>query len=80
MIAVVTISADVSIDIDEAFNSLSYMEQAECVSKFYNTLHYDNQKKQFIAEIIEDADDDTLICELERRGYNIKKRRVTYES
>ena len=80
MIAEVTISADVSIDIDEAFNSLNYMEQAECVINFYNTLHYDNQKKQFIAEIIEDADDDTLICELERRGYNIKKRRVTYES
>lgn len=73
MIAVVTISADVSIDIDEAFNSLNYMEQAECVSNFYNTLNYDNQKKQFIAEIIEDAEDDTLIDELERRGYNVKK-------
>ena len=80
MIAEVTISADVSIDIDEAFNSLNQMEQAECVINFYNALHYDNQKKQFIAEIIEDADDDTLIGELERRGYNIKKRRVTYES
>lgn len=79
MIAEVTISADVSIDIDEAFNSLSYMEQAECVSNFYDWLQK-SQKKQFIAEIIEDADDDTLIGELERRGYNIKKRRVTYES
>lgn len=65
--------AEVTIDIDEAFNSLSYMEQAECVSNFYDTLHYDNQKKQFIAEIIEDADDDTLIGELERRGYEVKK-------
>lgn len=73
MIAVVTISADVSIDIDEAFNSLNYMEQAECVSNFYDALPYDNQKKQFIAEIIEDADDDTLIDELKRRGYNVKK-------
>lgn len=73
MIAEVTISADVSIDIDEAFNSLNYMEQAECVSNFYNTLHYDNQKKQFISEIIEDADDDVLIDELKHRGYNVKK-------
>ena len=31
------------------------------------------QQEQFIAEIIEDADDDVLINELERRGYNIKK-------
>ena len=73
MIAEVTISADVSIDIDEAFNSLNYMEQAECLSNFYDTLHYDNQKKQFIAEILEDAGDDVLIHELERRGYNVEK-------
>ena len=72
MIAEVTISADVSIDIDEAFNSLNYMEQAECVSNFYDWLQK-SQQEYFIAEIIEDADDDTLICELERRGYNIKK-------
>ena len=72
MIAEVTISADVSIDIDEAFNSLSYMEQAECVSNFYYWLQK-SQQEQFIAEIIKDADDDTLIGELERRGYNIKK-------
>lgn len=38
MIAEVTISADVSIDIDEAFNSLNSMEQAECVSNFYDWL------------------------------------------
>ena len=72
MIAVVTISADVSIDIDEAFNSLNYMEQAECVSNFYGCLN-SNQQEQFIAEIIEDADDDVLIGELKRRGYNVKK-------
>ena len=72
MIAEVTISADVSIDIDEAFNSLNYMEQAECVSNFYDWLN-NSQQAQFIAEIIEDADDDTLIAELERRGYNVKK-------
>lgn len=72
MIAEVTISADVSIDIDEAFNSLNYMEQAECVSNFYDWLT-SNQQEQFIAEIIEDADDDVLINELERRGYDVKK-------
>lgn len=72
MIAEVTISADVSIDIDEAFNSLNYMEQAECVSNFYDWLQK-SQQKQFISEIIEDADDDVLIHELERRGYNVKK-------
>ena len=64
--------AEVTIDIDDAFNSLNYMEQAECVSNFYDWLN-SNQKEQFIAEIIEDADDDTLVAELERRGYNIKK-------
>lgn len=68
MIAEVTISADVSIDIDEAFNSLNYVEQAECVSNFYDALFKD-QQAEFIAEIIEDADDDTLIDELERRGF-----------
>ncbi len=72
MIAEVTISADVSIDIDEAFNSLNYMEQVKCISDFYDWLQK-SQKEQFIAQIIEDADDDTLIGELERRGYEIKK-------
>ena len=64
--------AEVTIDIDDAFNSLSYMEQAECVSNFYDWLT-SNQQEQFISEIIEDADDDVLIGELERRGYNVKK-------
>ena len=72
MITEVTISADVSIDIDEAFNSLNYMEQAECVSNFYNWLQK-IQQEQFIAEILEDAHDDALIDELERRGYEVKK-------
>ena len=67
MIAEVTISADVSIDIDEAFNSLSYMEQAECVSNYYDWLQK-SQQEQFIAEIIKDADDDILIDEVQRRG------------
>ena len=64
--------AEVTIDIDDAFNSLSYMEQAECVSNFYDWLN-SNQQEQFISEIIEDADDDVLIDELRRRGYNVKK-------
>ena len=64
--------AEVTIDIDDAFNSLNYMEQAECVSNFYDWLN-SNQQEKFIAEIIEDADDDVLIDELERRGYDVKK-------
>ena len=64
--------AEVTIDIDDAFNSLSYMEQAECVSNFYDWLN-SNQQEQFISEILEDADDDVLIDELKRRGYNVKK-------
>ena len=64
--------AEVTIDIDDAFNSLNYMEQAECVSNFYDWLQ-SSQQEQFISEIIEDADDDVLIGELERRGYNVKK-------
>lgn len=63
---------EVEIDIDEAFNSLNYMEQAECVSNFYDWLQK-SQQEQFISEIISDADDDVLIDELERRGYNVKK-------
>ena len=64
--------AEVTIDIDDAFNSLNYMEQAECVSNFYDWLN-SNQQEQFIAEILEDADDDVLIDELKRRGYEVEK-------
>lgn len=64
--------AEVTIDIDDAFDSLSYKEQTECVSNFYDWLQK-SQQEQFIALIIEDVDDDVLIGELERRGYNIKK-------
>ena len=64
--------AEVTIDIDDAFNSLNYMEQAECVSNFYDWLN-SSQQEQFISEIIGDADDDVLIGELERRGYDFKK-------
>ena len=64
--------AEVTIDIDDAFNSLNYIEQAECVSNFYDWLN-NSQQAQFISEIISDADDDVLIDELERRGYEVKK-------
>ena len=64
--------AEVTIDIDDAFNSLNYMDQAECVSNFYDWLN-SNQKEQFISKILEDADDDTLIDELKHRGYDIEK-------
>lgn len=57
----------IDIDIDEAFNSLNYMGQAESVSNFYDVLT-SNQQAEFIARIIEDADDDTLIDEVQRRG------------
>ena len=48
------------------------MEQAECVSNYYGYLQK-SQEEQFLDETIEDADDDVLIDELERRGYNVKK-------
>ena len=64
--------AEVTIDIDDAFNNLSCMEQSKCVSNFYDWLN-SNQQEQFISEILEDADDDVLIAELERRGYEVKK-------
>lgn len=62
----------VDVDMYDAFNSLNYMEQAECVSDFYDALN-SNQQVEFIAQIIEDADDDALIGELEHRGYEVKK-------
>lgn len=58
---------DITIDIDEAFGNLNYMEQAECVSNFYGWLQ-SSQQEQFISQIIDDVDDDVLIGELERRG------------
>lgn len=59
--------AEVFIDLDSAFSSLSYMEKVKCVSNFYDLLQK-SQQEQFISEIIEDADDDVLIDEVQRRG------------
>lgn len=64
--------AKVTIDIDEAFDSLGTDESTECVSNFYEALPHRHQH-EIIAQIIEDADDYELIDELERRGYNVKK-------
>ena len=63
---------EVFIDLEKVFNGLSKIKQAECVLNFYDWLN-SNQQGQFIAKIIEDADDDVLINELGRRGYNVKK-------
>lgn len=62
--------AEAIIDLTKVFNGISYRRQAECVSNFYDWLPK-SQQEQFISEIIEDADDDVLIYELERRGYEI---------
>lgn len=59
--------AKVIIDIEEAFDDLDFYEQEEFISNFYYMLQRD-QQAEFIAEIIEDADDDTLINEVQRRG------------
>ena len=64
--------AKVTIDIDEAFDSLGTDESAEYVSNFYDALPHRHQY-EIIAQIIEDADDDALIDELEHRGYEVKK-------
>lgn len=49
--------AEVTIDIDEAFDSLGNDESTECVSNFYAALPHRHQH-EIIAQIIEDADDD----------------------
>ena len=63
---------EVFIDLEQVFKGLSHIKQAKCVGEFYCWLSK-RQQKEFAAEIIEGADDDTLIDELERRGYEVKK-------
>ena len=63
---------EVFIDLEKVFKGLSHIKQVKCVGEFYCWLSK-QQQKEFAAQIIEDADDDTLIGELERRGYNVKK-------
>ena len=63
---------EVFIDLENVFKDLSNIKQVKCTCEFYCWLSK-RQQQQFISEIIEDADDDTLIDELKRRGYNVKK-------
>lgn len=63
---------EVFIDLEQVFKSLSHIKQAKCAGEFYCWLSK-RQQQEFAAKIIEGADDDTLIAELERRGYNVKK-------
>ena len=63
---------EVFIDLEQVFKGLSHIKQAKCVGEFYCWLSK-RQQKEFAAQIIEYADNDVLIGELERRGYNVKK-------
>ena len=63
---------EVFIDLEMVFKGLSNIKQAKCAGEFYCWLSK-RQQKEFAAKIIEDADDDALIDELERRGYDVKK-------
>lgn len=58
---------EVFIDLEKVFNGLSNIKQVECTGKFYSWLPNDKQQ-EFIAEIIENAEDDILIDEVQRRG------------
>ena len=63
---------EVFIDLEQVFKGLSNIKQVKCVGEFYCWLSK-RQQQEFAAKIIEGADDDTLIAELERRGYEVKK-------
>ena len=64
--------AEVFIDLEMVFKGLSHIKQAKCVGEFYCWLSK-RQQQEFASNIIDEVDDDTLIGELERRGYNVKK-------
>ena len=63
---------EVFIDLEQVFKGLSHIKQVNCVGEFYCWLSK-RQQQEFAAKIIEGSDDDVLIGELERRGYNVKK-------
>lgn len=63
---------EVFIDLEKVFKGLSHTKQVECTCKFYCWLSI-QQQQEFDAKIIGEVDDDTLIDELERRGYDVKK-------
>lgn len=63
---------EVFIDLEKVFKGLSHIKQVECAGKFYCWLSK-RQQQEFAAQIIDEVDDNTLIGELERRGYELKK-------
>ena len=63
---------EVFIDLEKVFKGLSKIKQVECTGKFYCWLSK-RQQQEFAAIIIEYFDSCTLIDELKRRGYNVKK-------
>ena len=63
---------EVFIDLEKVFKGLSHIKQVECTGEFYCLLSK-RQKQEFVAKVIEYADDDVLIGELESRGYEVKK-------
>lgn len=58
---------EVFIDLEKVFKGLSHIKQVECAGKFYCWLS-NSQRQEFIAQIIDEVDDDVLIDEVQRRG------------
>lgn len=58
---------EVFIDLEKVFKGLSRIKQVECTGKFYCWLSK-RQQQEFVTNVIKDADDDTLIGEVQRRG------------
>lgn len=63
---------EVFIDLEKVFKGLSHIKQFECTGEFYCWLSK-QQQQEFAERIIEYVDSCTLIGELERRGYEVKK-------
>ena len=63
---------EVFIDLEMVFKGLSNIKQVKCACEFYCWLSK-RQQQEFAAKIIDEVDDDLLVAELERRGYNVKK-------
>ena len=63
---------EVFIDLEKVFKGLSKIKQVECTGKFYCWLSK-RQQQSFAVRIIDEVDNDTLIDELQRRGYEVKK-------
>ena len=63
---------EVFIDLEMVFKGLSNIKQVKCACEFYCWLSK-QQQQEFAAQIIDEVDNDTLIAELVRRGYEVKK-------